>query len=232
MVLIFWWCGSNLAFEIICLHLKAKNPIVVFRQIRNAPTSAYSYILGDRNNPVCIVVDPVAESQDVLLALIGDLGLDLHLILLTRAHSTTGQSAVSLRNRAGGIIVAGSGCKHLEADLQVAHGAHLTFGDEVVHAIGTPGNARCSVCYRWRDRLFSGDTLLIGNCGNTNMSCEDPGSLFDSVTTRLFTMPPETLVYPGLDANGRTVSTIAEEKVSNPCFSNRSRDSFVALMSS
>jgi len=222
--------GSNFALVLpVCFILK--NSSMIFRQIRNAPTGAYSYVLGDSNNGVGIAVDPVEESQDVLLALIGDLGLDLHLILLTGAHPTAGRSVASLRSRTGAAVIAGSDCKHLETDLQVAHGAYLAFGDEVVHVIGTPGNTLCSLCYRWRDRLFTGATLLIGSCANASVPCEDPGALFDSVTTKLFTLPPETLIYPGLDANGRTVSTISEEKASNPCFSNRSRDFFVTLMS-
>jgi sulfur dioxygenase len=204
---------------------------MLFQQIRDVPTGTYSYVLGDRNNRVGIVIDPVAESQDVLLALIGDLGLDLHLILLTHVHPTADQCAVALRNLTGGAIVVSSACDHLQADLRVTHDAYLAFGDEVVHVIGTPGHTPCSVCYRWRDRLFTGDTLLIGSCGEATLQDGDPGSLFDSVMTRLFLLPPETLIFPGFDSNGRTVSTIAEEKASNSCFSNRSRDSFVALMS-
>jgi sulfur dioxygenase len=203
---------------------------MLFQQIRNTPTGAYSYILGDRNNRIGIVVDPVAESQDVLLALIGDLGLDLHLILLTHTHPATDRSAVALRSRTGGAIVVSSDCDLLGADLQVTHGAHLTFGDEVVHVIGTPGHTQCSVSYRWRDRLFTGDTLLIGGCGDTTLPDGNPGRLFDSVMTRLFTLPPETLIFPGVDPNGRTVSTIAEEKACNPLFNGRSRDAFVTLM--
>lgn len=215
----------------LSIRFKVKKTGMVFQQIRNAPTGAYSYVLGNRNNRSGAVLDPVEESQDVLLAVLDDLALDLHLILLTRAHSVSVQSAVSLRNRAGGAIIAGPDCDYLEAVSRAVHGRHLTFGDEVVHVIGTPGNTRYSLCYRWRDRIFTGDTLLIASCSNDSVPCEDPGSLFDSVTTRLFALPPETLIYPGLDMNGRTVSTISEEKASHPCFSNRSRDSFVALMS-
>lgn len=201
---------------------------MLFQQIKNAPIGAYSYILGDCHNRVCVVIDPVAESRDVTLALIDDLKLDLHSILLTHAHQATLQSAMALRNRAGGAIVLYSACSLPEADVLVEHGSHIAFGDEVIHVIGTPGHTRCSVCYRWRDRVFTGNAL---SCSEKISPEGDPGSLFDSVTTRLFTLPPETLVFPSVDTSGRTVSTIAEEKASNPCFSSRSRDTFVTLMS-
>ena len=203
---------------------------MLFQQIRNAPTGAYSYILGDSNCRVGLVIDPVLESQDVLLALIGDLGLELQYILLTHTPPGSDQSATTLRRRTGGAIVASAACKLPVADMQVGHGEPLAFGDEIIHVIGTPGHTQCSLCYRWRDRLFTGDTLLLGGCGDAVLPGGDPGRLFDSVTSRLFMLPPETLVFPGLDPNGRTVSTIAEEKACNPLFNGRSRDAFVTLM--
>ena len=204
---------------------------MLFQQIRSAPTGDYSYILGDSNCRAGLVIDPVLESQEVLLALIGDLGLELRYILLTHTHPDSDQGAVTLRSRAGGAIVASTACKLPIADMQVTHGEPLAFGDEVIHVIGTPGHTQCSVCYRWRDRLFTGDTLLLGGCGDAVLPGGDPGRLFDSVTTRLFMLPPETLVFPGLDPSGRTVSTIAEEKACNPLFNGRSRDVFVMRMS-
>jgi len=221
--------GSNLA--IACLFSFEAISKMLFQQIRNASTGAYSYMLGDSNCRVGLVIDPVLESQDVLLALIGDLGLELHYILLTHTHPDSDQGAVALRSRAGGAIVASTACKLPVADMQVTHGEPLAFGKEVIHVIGTPGHTQCSVCYRWRDRLFTGDTLHLGGCGDAVLPSGDPGRLFDSVTTRLFMLPPETLVFPGLDPNGRTVSTIAEEKACNPFFNGRNRDAFVTQMS-
>lgn len=203
---------------------------MLFKQIRNATTGAYSYLLGDSCNRIGIIVDPVAENRDVLLALSDDLEFDLRMILLTHIHSAADGSAQNLRSRTGGIIVASSACNLAEADMRVEHGARLEFGNELVAVIGTPGHTSCGVCYHWRDRLFTGDTLLIGSCGEVASPDGDPGMLFDSVTTRLFSLPPETLVFPGLALNGRTVSTIAEERTSHPCFGNRSRDSSVKLM--
>lgn len=129
-----------------------------------------------------------------------------------------------------GAIVAGAVCKLPEADMQVCHGELLAFGDAVVHVIGTPGHTQCSVCYRWRDRFFTGDTLLLGGCGRAVLPGGDPGCLFDSVTTRLFMLPPETSVFPGRDPGGCTVLTIAEEKAGNPLFKGSSRDACAAQM--
>ena len=203
---------------------------MLFQQIRSAPTGAYSYLIADRDARVAVIVDPVDDNIDVLLALIGDLRLSLRLLLLTHVHSQSGRCAVALRDRVGGRIVASVACEFAQADRQVEHGDDLAFGDEVIHVIGTPGHTLCSICFRWRDRVFTGDTLLMGGCGDIASPGADPGSLFDSVTERLFALPPETLVFPGFDAAGRTVSTIAEEKAANPRFSGRSRDAFVTMM--
>lgn len=205
---------------------------MLFHQIRSAPTGAYSYLLGDSEHRIALIIDAVPDSLEVLQALTADLGLELRYILLTHAHPGSGRCAVALRARAGGAIVVSQSCGLPEADLRVDHDDHLSFGDEVVHVIGTPGHTRCSVCYRWRDRVFTGDTLLLGGCGQTSLPGGDAGRLFDSVTSRLFMLPPETLVFPAYDPNGRTVSTIAEEKAINPLFSGRSREAFLTQMAS
>src|SRR5262249_55484044 len=80
------------------------------------------------------------------------------------------------------------------------------------------------------DRLLTGDTLLIDGCGRTDLQGGDAGALYDSVTRKLFTLPGDTLVYPGHDYKGRTVSTIGEERRKNARFAGRRRDAFIALM--
>lgn len=204
---------------------------MLFQQIRSAPTGVYSYLLGDRNDRMALVIDPAAENLDVLLGLTADLGLALRFILLTHVHPEAGRTAAALRARTGGRLVVSSACELPAADILVDHDDHIAFGDELIHVIGTPGHTRCSVCYRWRDRVFTGDTLLVHACGDIASPGADAGRLFDSVTDRLFRLPPETLVFPGFDVAGRTVSTIAEEKAANPRFSGRSRDAFVTQMS-
>jgi sulfur dioxygenase len=100
----------------------------------------------------------------------------------------------------------------------------------VLAVIATPGHTPGSMTFHWRDRLFTGDALLIGGCGRTDFQQGDAGQLYDAITGRLFTLPGETLVYPGHDYRGRRVSCIEEERTTNPRLAGRSRGDFIALM--
>jgi glyoxylase-like metal-dependent hydrolase (beta-lactamase superfamily II) len=80
------------------------------------------------------------------------------------------------------------------------------------------------------DRVFTGDALLIGTCGRTDFQGGDAGALYDSITQRLFALPDDTIVYPAHDYQGRTSSTIGEEKRTNKRVVGRTREEFIALM--
>jgi glyoxylase-like metal-dependent hydrolase (beta-lactamase superfamily II) len=81
------------------------------------------------------------------------------------------------------------------------------------------------------DRVFTGDALFIGGCGRTDFQQGDAGQLYDSITRKLFTLPPDTLVYPGHDYNGNTISTVKQEMAKNPRVGGqRSREEFIAIM--
>ena len=89
--------------------------------------------------------------------------------------------------------------------------------------LATPGHTPCSVSYLWRDRLFCGDTIEIdGCCEQTDES--NAGQLFDSVTQRIFMLPDETLIFPGHDRGGRSISTVREERSRNRAYNGRSRE--------
>ena len=95
----------------------------------------------------------------------------------------------------------------------------------------TNGHTNSHLAY-WvnKTHLLTGDALLIRGCGRTDFQSGDAGTLYDTVTQRLFTLPEEILVYPAHDYQGRTVSTIGEEKRLNPRLSDRSREQFITLM--
>lgn len=107
----------------------------------------------------------------------------------------------------------------------------LEFGSQSLRVIATRGHTAGSSSFLWHDRLLTGDTLLIGGCGRTDFQQGDAASLYESITGRLLTLPDDTLVYPGHDYSGRHVSTIAEERATNPRLAGVSRERFIEIMS-
>jgi len=197
-----------------------------FRQIFEPRTSAFTYLLGD-DSGAAVVIDAGSERTTLpVLAMLAELNLRLDYLLQTHVHDDEPNDAAVLKDRTGARVVA-SEAFSASADISVRHGAAITFGSEMIHVIGTPGHTPGCLSYLWRDRVFTGDALLIGSCGRTGLMGEDPAALYDSITHRLFVLPGETLVFPGHARHGRTVSTIAEERERNPAIAGCSRDEFI-----
>jgi len=152
-------------------------------------------------------------------------GLPLRKGLAAR-HPGDPAAADVIRSRTAAKVAAGE-LAPVTADLRLQHGDAITFGNEVIHVLGTPGHTPACLSFLWRDRVFTGDALLIRACGRSDLPDADAGALYDSLTQRLMVLPGETLVFPGHDSHGRTVSTIAEEREHNPCVAGRSRDEFI-----
>lgn len=204
-----------------------------FRQFHDTTSAAMSYLIADSSSGVAVAIDPTPDPCQglVLKALLAERGFALALILLTHTHGGVADDFVAHYPGAG--VVVGPQGLRASVGRQVRHGEVLGFGAESIRVIATPGHTADSLSYLWRDRLFCGDALALGGCPQqTDDDDCDPRSIYDSVVDRLFTLPAETLVFPGHDAHGRTVSTIGEERSRNPFFLARSRDAFVTAFRS
>ena len=197
-----------------------------FRQISNARSSSFAYLLADMDKREAVLIDPAGEQAALYLALLDELQVRLTHLLLTHLHAPAAPPAEILCRRTGARLAAGAHSGLNEAGLLLDDGAHIVFGDEVLRAWATPGHTRGCISYQWRDRMFSGDTLLIGDCGTSNAGGGNPGMLFDSLS-RLLTLPDETLVYPAHDFSGRRVCCIAEAREKNPRLTGITRDEFI-----
>jgi glyoxylase-like metal-dependent hydrolase (beta-lactamase superfamily II) len=201
-----------------------------FRQLFEPDTSTYTYLVGDLLWREAAVIDPVLGEVEEILQTLEAEGLTLKTVMETHVHADHVTGASALRARTGAKVVVsrhgGAPC----ADLLVDDEDFLVLGDEVIRILATPGHTPGCVSYRWRDRVFTGDALLIGGCGRTDFQSGDAGVLYESITRKLFTLPEDTLVYPGHDYKGRRVSCIAEEKSRNPRLAHKSREEFIAIM--
>ncbi len=201
-----------------------------FYQLFDPESSTYTYVLADPGTRDAVMIDAVDSQFPEYSKLINRAHLTIRYVIETHTHADHVTGAGALRAVTGAKAATPLPCGVVPADLQLEDGAELRFGREVLVAIATPGHTAGSMSYAWRDKVFTGDALLIGGCGRTDFQGGDAGALYDSITQRLFSLPDDTRVYPGHDYKGNTFSTIGAEKAGNPRLANRTREEFIALM--
>jgi sulfur dioxygenase len=206
---------------------------MLFRQLFDPESSTYTYLIGDEISKEAILVDPVIEYVERDRQLIAELGLSLRYCLETHIHADHITGTGKLRELTGCVGIVPENAAASCADRFIQDGEIIHLGNVTVEAIATPGHTDSHVAYLVNGEiLLTGDSLFIRGCGRTDFQSGDAGALFDAVTQRLFTLPDTTLVYPGHDYRGNTVSTIGEEKQFNPRFVGRNRDNFIQFMAS
>jgi sulfur dioxygenase len=206
------------------------NPIQLF----DPASSTYTYVLFDPATRDALIIDPVDEQLDRDLATLRDYGLKLVWTLETHAHADHITSAGKLAELAGAKTVAPEGCGIGTAGVQLQHGDELRFGGQTLRALHTPGHTAGSMSFVWSTpeggHVFTGDTLLINGCGRTDFQSGSAHALYHSITAVLFALPDATTVWPGHDYQGRTHSSIGQEKARNARVAGKTEAEFVAIM--
>jgi glyoxylase-like metal-dependent hydrolase (beta-lactamase superfamily II)/rhodanese-related sulfurtransferase len=199
-------------------------------QLFDPASSTYTYVLFDQATREALIIDPVDEQIERDLATLREYGLKLVWTVETHAHADHITSAGKLAELAGARTAAPVGCGIGTAGVQLEHGDTLNFGGEELKALHTPGHTAGSMSYVWREHVFTGDTLLINGCGRTDFQSGSAEALYHSITEILFALPDATTVWPGHDYQGRTHSTIGQEKASNARVAGKNEAEFVDIM--
>jgi glyoxylase-like metal-dependent hydrolase (beta-lactamase superfamily II) len=206
---------------------------VIFRQLFDAESCTYTYLLGDEATHAAVLIDPVLEQLERDCALLAELGLRLECSLETHVHADHVTAAGRLRERLGARLGVGARTGVANADFALADGAVVRAGGVRLEVLATPGHTAGCVTYwcRAAGLAFTGDALLVRGCGRTDFQDGDAGALLRSVRERIFALPDETLLFPAHDYRGRTVTSVAEEKRWNPRLGlGVAREAFLALM--
>lgn len=189
---------------------------MLFRQLYEPVSSTYTYLLGCEDTGQALLIDPVVNAMERDLAELHKLGLKLAYTVDTHIHADHITAALHLKEKTGSRIAAPAHDRLPCTDVGIKEGQPFQLGSITLQPLHTPGHTDGHFAYRWNDRVFTGDALLIEGCGRTDFQNGDTDALFRSVREKLFALPDDTLVYPAHDYQDRRVSSIAQEKKRNP----------------
>jgi len=207
------------------------NNDIIFRQLFDSTSSTYTYLLADVATRDALIIDPVLEQVDRDLGIIQQLGLNLVYALNTHVHADHVTSSGVIKSRLPQVKSAISEASAAHADIRLKNGDTLHLGNKTLRALSTPGHTNGCMSYVC-DALrcvFTGDALFVRGCGRTDFQQGNAELLYDSVHSRLFTLPRDYTVYPAHDYKGHTASSIDEEMRLNPRLS-KSKAEFVEIM--
>ncbi len=204
---------------------------MIFRQLFDSVSGTYSYLLASRPGGEALILDPVLEKVDRYCQLLRELDLRLVKAVDTHLHADHVTGLAELRERTHCVTVMGDQSKADVVAMRVSDGDKVMIEGVSLDVMYTPGHTDDSYSYLMKDRVFTGDTLLIRGTGRTDFQNGSARAQYDSLFNRLLKLPEETMVFPAHDYKGDTVSTIGEEKRFNPRLQVNSVDEYIELMS-
>ncbi|MGA9395828.1 MAG: MBL fold metallo-hydrolase [Azonexus sp.] len=193
---------------------------LIFRQLFDAASSTYTYLLGDPLSRQAVIIDTVFEQHFRDHALVEELDLHLVAVLDTHCHAdhVTGAWLMHLATGCRIGISKRYGDALEGADLRLDAGDRVTFGERYLEVRATPGHTDGCLTYVSDDQrlAFTGDCLLIRSAGRCDFQQGNAATLFRSITGQIFSLPDDCMIFPAHDYSGRTMSTVAEERTYNP----------------
>ena len=198
-------------------------------QIQVGNMQNFTYIVEDDDTNEAIIIDPSWELVELEL-LIKRNNLKIKYIVNTHHHfdHTLGNEAMTKSTKAPIIQHESSELKH---DITVKDGDFIEFGNSKLKVLHTPGHSKDGICLIGDNKIFSGDTLFVGNCGRIDLPGGSAKELYHSLFDVLHSLDDNLVLYSGHNYGLSETSTIGEEKTTNPVMQKRTEQQFVEMMS-
>lgn len=217
-----------------CAHeVPVGDTTMLFRQLYDAASSTYTYLLADPGTRQAVLIDPVFEQHARDTALLRELNLQLIATLDTHCHADHVTGAWLMHAATGSVIGLSPAYGATHIDLPLQHGDVVRFGEHALRVVSTPGHTDGCLTFVLDGGVmaFTGDCLLIRGAGRTDFQHGDAHRMYQSIQQEIFTLPDGCLIWPAHDYEGRTCSTVAEEKAHNPRIGGGAREEdFVGFM--
>ena len=197
-------------------------------QIQVGGMQNFSYILEDEETEEAIIIDPSWDLENIEQAIKRN-DLKIKYIVNTHHHfdHTLGNEAMAKLTGAKIIQHEASELKH---DLTVTDGDKITFGDSELSIIHTPGHSKDGICLVGDGKIFSGDTLFVGNCGRIDLPGGSSKELYRSLFEIISNLDDNLVLYPGHNYGPTPTSTLGKEKATNFVMQKRTEQEFTAIM--
>tara|TARA_Y100001968_G_scaffold12539_1_gene10385 strand:- start:2708 stop:3748 length:1041 start_codon:yes stop_codon:yes gene_type:complete len=205
---------------------------MIFRQLFDSTSSTYTYLLASRPGGEALIIDPVLDRCDRYIQLLEELDLKLVKAIDTHCHADHITGLGALRDATRCITVMGQSTNVDMVSMRVDDGDTIDIENISLKVLFTPGHTDDSYCFLADRGIFTGDTLLIRGTGRTDFQNGSSFDAYQSLFEKVLKLPEDTMVYPGHDYKGDTVSTIGEEKAYNPRLQVSSADEYAELMAS
>jgi len=203
---------------------------MIFEQLFDTKSSTHTYIISSGKGREALIIDPVIEHINKYLKVLENLDLKLVKVIDTHIHADhiSGLNELSKRTKCTKIMGEKSSSEIL--DIRVKDNEKIKIENIELISMYTPGHTDCSYSFLMKDRVFTGDTLLINGTGRTDFQSGSPYDAYDSLFNKLLKLPEKTLVFPAHDYNGKKYSTIESEKNNNPRLQVNSADEYAEIM--
>ena len=197
-------------------------------QVPVGPMQNFSYIVEDESTREAIIIDP-SWDLDKIIQIIDEQNLNPKYIVNTHWHDDHTRGNEELAAEISVKIVQHE-ASTLQNDMIVKDGDSIKFGCSELLVYHTPGHSKDSICLVGDGKIFSGDTLFVGNCGRIDLPGGSSRELYHSLLNVISNLDDGLIMYPGHDYGTSQTSTIGNEKMTNPVMQKISEDEFVMRM--
>ena len=204
---------------------------MIFKQLFDAKSSTYTYLIASAKGREAIIIDPVLENVDEYIGHLKELDLKLVKVIDTHIHADHITGASKLKSNTNCTTIMGENSPAETVDIKLKDDGIIEIDQLKIRAMFTPGHTSDSYSFLMGNYLFSGDTLLINGTGRTDFQNGSSKDAYHSLFHKLLKLPNETILYPGHDYNGKKSSTIGKEKEHNPRLQVENVDQYIEIMS-
>ena len=210
----------------------SKGGKMVLEQYEVGNFAVFAYLVGDEETGKGLIIDP-ADETGMLINEAKKRGLEITYIINTHSHVDHIMGNAEMKRRTEAKIIIHEAEEELllhtpshmfdmfgaqpspPADITVKDGDSITVGGIALRVIHTPGHSPGGISLHGNGVVFTGDTLFVGSVGRTDLPFASWEQLEHSIKTRLYTLPENTIVYPGHNYGFSPSSSIGDEMRNN-----------------